>query len=241
MSTFNILAAVSAASLSVALCSAASAATVVTIDTFDVTSRAVDDAAGSFPSAEQVSGGSILGGFRDAQAINDDGEIFGTQAQANSGDSGFLSVSNSAGTSGTGIFTWDGDDSPTSVTPFGLGGVDLFLGSNDSFAFDVISIDAPFQFSLQVWDNDSSSTALRTFLVSDLGLTKYILFSEFSGIDFTNVGAIQMSLSGGDNSDIEINEFSATIVPPAAVPLPASIPLILMGLGALGLVRRKRT
>ncbi|SNR32852.1 VPLPA-CTERM sorting domain-containing protein [Puniceibacterium sediminis] len=241
MRMLNIMTAVSAAVLSVSLASTASASTVVTIDTFDVTSTAVDDGGGFLPNAVQVSGASILGGFRDTQAANNTGEFLGTVAKTNGSSSGFLNVSNGAGTSGSGTFTWDGDDSPTSVNTFGLGGVDLSLGVNDSFAFDVISIDAPFLFSLQLWDADSSSTALKTFQVSDAGTTQYILFSEFSGIDFTNVGAIQLILAGGNNSDIEINEFSATIVPPATVPLPASIPLLMVGLGALGLMRRKNS
>ncbi|PIL20447.1 hypothetical protein P775_09490 [Puniceibacterium antarcticum] len=217
----------------------------VSIDTFDAQSLVVD---GTFPGGSpsaQVSGASIIGGSRSIQAVNHDGELFGTIVSTNNdaAKSGFFSVSNSSGTSGTGILTWDGgtDGNPLSVDTFGLGGVDLVLGSNDAFAFDIISIDQPFTLTLQVWDDVSSVSVTKTLTTADKGTTNYTLFSEFAGINFLKIGAIQMTLVGSNDADITMNDFVSTVVPPSPVPLPASIPLLLMGVAALGVMRNKRS
>ena len=53
-----------------------------------------------------------LGGFRDVQVLNDDGNAGGTNFLA--GSSG-VALSNGPRTSGTGLLTYDGDDDPTTV------------------------------------------------------------------------------------------------------------------------------
>lgn len=220
------------------------AAQAITIDLF-TKQQFVEDApqsGSSVPSSSQTFANSTVGDFRDLDATNSDGFPAGTQLNADGNDLRRLNLSNGAGGSGTGTITYDGfDQDPTAagVDTFGLGGVDLTDGGQSGqFAFRVLLSDFAFDYSIEVWDIDSSSIASGVIGAATEDEQQFLRFSEFSGIDFTSIGAIQLSFTGGRNADLTIDNFRTE--GPAVVPVPASVPLLLTGLGLLAFLRRRK-
>jgi len=219
-------------------------ASAVVLDEFNG-SQIVEDVAVNPPppSASEQDGLAVPGGSRDLEAQNDDGIESGTDVVVGSG---LLAVNNAAGNTGNGIVTWDGDDDdPLNVATSGLGGLDLLGGSpagNLFFFFDVVQNDGVFDYDLTVWDTlGGSATAggqIGTLSPDDSTIRETLAFSLFSGVDFTEVGAIQLAFSTDDAAgDIAIDNFGTQVVP-----LPAALPMMLGALGGLGFLgwRRKR-
>lgn len=238
-----------AASVGISIFASASAATAATIliDDFVATQRVEDvvGADGTPPRTSEIAAATAIGGFRDLAALNDDGNVGGTTAEVTG--AGNLSVNNQASTSGDGTITWDGNDfdaSETAIDTDGLGGLDLTAGGvNGRFVFDVLSADFPFDFEMTIFDDDSSDSVSGTISGGIFASTpQAILFSSFTGIDFTNVGAIQLAFSGLASGDLLINRIDAVTDTPNAVPVPMPLALMagsLIGLGLLSSSRKK--
>ena len=191
------------------------------------------------PSSSQVGAdASIIGGFRDIEAMGNAGVPLQTRITA---DNGVLDFANSVDTTGSGVITWDGDDDPTVVDPTGLGGIDLTnsgLWPLDRILVEIISADLPgLELNFTIYDLDSNvSTLSRTFTQAiTTPETATFLFDDFSGTaDFTNVGAIKLELAGPTGIDAEIDSIQiGKDVSPKGTPEPASI-LGLLAIGAVG-------
>lgn len=215
----------------------------ITLDMFTV-SQSTSDVPMDPPPADfdEVADGGALGGHRDVEAINNEGDPTSTTANVSSGT---FSVSNESGNSGLGVLTYDGDDDSRAVDTAGLGGLDITMGVDGAFVFDVISNDLAWSYTIQVWDDDSDFTAGGMIEQSDNGglLTESLAFSEFSGIDFTSVGAVQLIFSGISNADLTIDNFRTVgdMPPPVdPVPLPASAFMMIGGIAGLGWVGHRR-
>ena len=197
------------------------------------------------PSSSQVGpNGSVLGGFRDMQVTGSGGSFLQTRATA---DSGELSFSNSVGTTGSVTITWDGDDDPTTLDQTGLGGIDI-TGSGgptlDRFTLDIVLADLPgLNIAISVFDLAGGSSFLDIALTNAVSAFESVdfLFSDFIGsADFTNVGAISLMIDGPAEVDAVFSNFQVSPGAPTAVPLPATLSLLLTGLGVFGVVSSRR-
>ncbi|NES69234.1 MAG: hypothetical protein F6K24_30385 [Okeania sp. SIO2D1] len=122
-------------------------------------------APGFIPSSSQEGPGSVIGGFRDMEAMGDADNFFDTRLTA---ENGVLSFSNNVETNGSGMIVWDGDDDPTVVDEDGLGGIDLTnsgVWPLDRILVEIISADLPgLELNWTIYDLDSNvSTLSRTF------------------------------------------------------------------------------
>lgn len=98
-------------------------------------------------------------------------------------------------TSGTVEMWWDGNNSTTTFSPTGLGGINLTSGGQDRFVITVTSsTDTSSLMGLQVW-TDGTNRSEHTFTLPGAGGTVTLPYANFvntggAGADFSNVGAI---------------------------------------------------
>ncbi len=224
------------------LATSANAATVL-LDDFNSNQVVVDLPTGMQQSASQLADASVLGGFRDIQAVTDDGVENATQVAVRAGTLGF---SNTAGQSGTGFLTYDGDDDAATVDTDGLGGFDLtFGGLGTGFVFDVLFSDASLLLTINAWD---TGTGFSSFQATFPALTSGVFAGSFDAFvgdaDLSNLGALQFVAGGNgvQNLDAQINSIGVNVEEaPPVVPLPASALLLggaLAGAAAFG--RRRK-
>jgi len=145
---------------------------------------------------------------------------------------GLGSVSNGAGVSGQGRFTWD------------AGGIDFTDGGvNDTFVLDIITLDLDASYALGL-----NGSVVSTSTVSAASNILFD-FNDFNASDLMNASTISLFISGDDAFDTSFTFLGAedrvpptvVVTPPAAVPLPAAGFLLLAGLGGMaGLRRRKK-
>ena len=143
-------------------------------------------------------------------------------ADVNFSERGTFSYSSGAATTGVAEITWDGNDGTAEVlNPTGLGGVNLTLGGDNAFAIRATS-DLGADLVLTVYtDQTNFSSAIlsvpadNTFMFQDYTIP----FASFlgiggSGADFTNVGAISLTVVGSTpNVDVSL-DFIKTIPEP---------------------------
>ncbi|MDY7002721.1 MAG: PEP-CTERM sorting domain-containing protein [Cyanobacteriota bacterium] len=189
----------------------------------------------SIPSSSQVGPDiSIIGGFRDIEVMGDADDTIETRIRA-TGTA--LSFSNDDGTTGFGTIVWDGDDDPTVLDPMGLGGIDLT--DHDGVAVDrllveIISADlAGLELHFNIYDLVGGvSTLLRDFGPIGDSVTEAFLFDNFMGdADFTNVGAIELKISGPAEIDARLAMIETG---KRRVPEPLTSLWTLAGVSALG-------
>jgi uncharacterized repeat protein (TIGR01451 family) len=177
------------------------AAQSITIDDFSTNQSSLTltyPPAGTSASSS-VSGSGILGGERDLQVNLSGGVIAGNTLSAVV-SSGFLSYSQDATISGTAVVQWDGTDGSPTLSPTGLGGVDLTVGgSQDALLLAVFFDDLPINITFQVYTDATHASQATVSLPGLLfSSTSFVVpFSAFTptlgtGADFTNVGAIVM-------------------------------------------------
>lgn len=109
------------------------------------------------------------------------------------------------------------------------------LSSFNAFCITVLSNDLSADMTMTVTSTASGDV---TSLVHNVGLVPsgspqlvVFNFSEFSGMDFSDVDGIQIKIDGVKDNDIQLDDFKA-------VPEPASM-VVLLGGAALALRRRK--
>jgi hypothetical protein len=224
------------------------------IDSFD-TEQTVEDATagdGGVWGSVNSGGGDIIGGERDVlvDLLTSD---FGNDAEfivRNGTSVGNFNI----GSESTASFAlqYDGDDADgpgETLTPDGLGGLDLGSLGN-AFVFDVLAADQPgLEVSATVWSGGSSSTVniTGTFPVGNPGLPgnvdppvpSPIPFADFAGVDFSDVGALEFVVTGNVAFDVTVAQIE---VPgeEQQVPEPMTLGLVGVGLVSIGMVARRK-
>ncbi len=209
------------------------------IDEFNVATPAVISDENS-PQGDSGNSGIVgptaIGGTRKVNVTGVTGAGDGDRARVtvNSQNSGRLAISNDDPVNSTATVIWDGSTvDPFTVDTDGLGGIDLTADGSVEFRFTVPSIDQDVTLALTVWDLNSNYTFNYRFTGP---VTQFAIpYTTFTGIDFTEIGAIRMVLSGPRAWDGSVDVFD-TWGPP--VPIPGTI--LLIGAGLLGLARRGR-
>jgi uncharacterized repeat protein (TIGR01451 family) len=155
--------------------------------------------------------GSILDEDRDMVLSLDSGSSASTEVT-----SAVFSFSVTGGSTGSAELTWDADSDASLLDPEGLGGpgtgsgnsVDLTDGGSDSgLSFTIVSATGGAVLEIQIWSDASRSSTFRLTLPAITAATSYHApYAGFlpdtgsTGADFTDVGAIQLRLSGTDVS-----------------------------------------
>lgn len=242
-----------------------------TIDSFDEPKGDVpqfvfvgltDDGADQIPFSEEPTSGSpfndSLGGYRDLSLENAGGDIgMATALGIVDGGAGTLAYFNDPGVFSTLKVQWDGQDSSPNLNTTGLGGVDITLGGQlNAIAIKFKSADQQLNATLDVYDLDGNlSQASFTFpqnitnrelffafdqqAFDDLGNKSKVLFNN--AIDFSNIGAIQLTLTGSPNTALALDtelEFIESIK--VQVPEPTVSLLSLTGVSLLGVASNLR-
>lgn len=232
-----------AASAALLLSAASSFGATLVIDTFDTAQTVTDVPSSISQSSSQLADAGVLGGYRDLQAVNTDFQQSSEDATKFASGGGLLTFSNIAFAAGSGYLTYDGDDDPTSVDTTGLGGVNLAIGDNAYFAFDVAAFDLDVEIAVTVWDMFGKVVTYSETLSE--GFNPNLTFAEFSGdadFDWTQVGALQFFVSSSDtvlNVDGALYSIEIRADDPAPIPLPASALLLTGALAGLGALRRR--
>jgi hypothetical protein len=191
-------------------------------------------------SDQQSSTSSVLGGFREFRIEGTNG----TGAQLQVSTPGFQLTSGTLSAT-SGFYILDGSQFNSASSPLnpdadGLGtngnGEDLVALSSggDRFRLNVSAITGLFDVSVRAWSDGGATPdfELTQSSVSSTGALEY-LFSDFSGIDFTDVSALVFTIDAQTaDSQITINEF-------LVVPEPASAALLALGGMALLNFRRR--
>ncbi len=141
-----------------------------------------------------------------------------------------------------------------SLNVTGLGGIDLTNGGTlDAFALDILSSDLGFNFVIELYTDANTWTKASLLASSVLSpVTHYIEFADFlacgatgpqilsitcgtnGAVDVTNLGAIQLILSGGSGTvDLGLDNIRT-------VPEPSALALMGAGLLGAGLMSRRR-
>ncbi|MEM1363743.1 MAG: VPLPA-CTERM sorting domain-containing protein, partial [Pseudomonadota bacterium] len=92
----------------------------------------------------------------------------------------------------------------------------------------------------------TQSFRIRTTTIPDRTAVPFVYTLEFSSDTATDLSVtVGVDSAGGNIRNFGIAGFTieqpAPITPPAPVPVPAGLPLLIVGLGAIGLVKRSST
>lgn len=192
-------------------------------------------------SSAQTLGTDIVNGERDMFFDVGVGLTGGPNSDARV-EAGQFSLANNSETAATIRFQWDGaDGDPDNLDATGLGGIDLTEGfSLDAFEIQFLFNDVPSLLTMTVHTDGSNSSSItwpNPALQLTGGFTLYVPFAAFSGsADFTNVGAIELSMdSPFTGLDVRVDHVRTVIAP---VPVPAGLLLFASGLFGLGFMRR---
>ncbi|MDY7092529.1 MAG: Ig-like domain-containing protein [Acidobacteriota bacterium] len=172
-----------------------------------------------------VAGAGILGGNRDllvsatASAGLTSGSVPEGASSAARVDAGVLNFDALPSGPRTVQVTWDGDSDPDALDPVGLGGVDLTTGGASAFVFALAST-ADIQLEVEVF-TDGSNSSFAARLVPMGAADIYVDFSEMApaqgtGADFTNVGAIVLTLRL-DSAAATLDSVLTAVPDPAAL------------------------
>ncbi|MCP4658271.1 MAG: hypothetical protein GY856_22895, partial [bacterium] len=160
---------------------------------------------------DTVSGGGILSSERDIEVALLGGGFNTVEVQVLNG----FGCSHSQGVSVTATATlvWDGADGNAAVIdPTGLGGVDLTVGgTQDAFLLSLISADLNSTLALSVFTDAGNASDMTLNLpggaANDAFAIPYNTFATFvgAGADFTNVGAVVLTIDGSAVSALDVN------------------------------------
>lgn len=179
------------------------------IDAFDAPATPqVATANSGSPSGFSAETVSVLGGERDLVATHASGGL-NVELSANA-VAGTLALSSGTGTAGSGTASWDGIDGAAALNPTGLGGVDLTDGGNSTGLMITRNGDAIGSLTVII-HTDATHASSATASIPVVEETIFLPFSSFSdtgavgGADFTDVGAVELTMSGPAGFDGQLN------------------------------------
>jgi len=207
----------------VALAPVAASAATISIDSFDTPQTAITPAGSGIGTSSTIAAPEAIGGQRTI-TVTGDGDLFPIVTTSINIAGGNVSISNSEGVTGAGLFEWT------------AGGVDLTDGgTNDNFVLEVNSVDTAVSFDLTIDGYTASHTAVST--------SDDVLFDFMSFGDLTDANEISLLVYGPAAFDANFSFLGAedlTANPVSPVPLPAGgllLGSILLGAGFMA--RRK--
>lgn len=135
------------------------------------------------------------------------------------------------------------NDTPNPRTTYMLA-CDVTGGFSCGQSFEIFFPNVTSNFSMNVVSDGSTSTLLTLSFTTDSGLQVF----NFNSLDGDNFTKDLISVAGLDNAtSVFITEndpaglgFDDITIDPGVIPLPAGLPLMLAGLGAFGIARRKQ-
>lgn len=226
------------------LCAIATDSRALLIDDF-TTGQGVNALDPQTTDADQGSGAGILGAERDLEVTRTSGFLvtMGTS-------SGRLVYGQVGGGVGVGRIVWDGADGDAGLDPTGLGGADFSDGgASSAIAIDLFLDDAPIDLVLTAY---TDATSVSTATVSLPGgippaapVTLLVDFADFgvvsgSGVDFSNVGALELLIDGSALSSVNVEFEGIRTVPEPAAALLLGLGLLALGGGRAGHRARQR-
>lgn len=221
----------------VALSATTASAVSIMIDDFDTFQKVADGPVlPVIPSSSTIAAGDVLGGFRTLSVVTTPtGTLLGSQLTSTGlgvPNPSALQFSNSAGQTGLATVSYG-----VAAGGGALGDLTGAMGENDRFFFADVSGDLiGATFSATVTDGSMNSATVTELLGP--GFSPFQLFSDFTGVDFTDVASLTFTLNSSG-----VSSFDGQIGSISAVPLPASALLLLGGLGgfaAFGSAKRRR-
>ncbi|MCH2179822.1 MAG: hypothetical protein MK106_13560 [Mariniblastus sp.] len=204
----------------------------VVIDDFNVSNSGFSPgrfaSVGKHPVSASTDSG-ILGGVRKWQ-VDVTAHQF-TDTKIYDGVGGMFGISNGMGQNAEISLRWDGQDNGALLGKFPNQDLSQ-AGVNNGFLLNLLSADLPTEFEMIVSDSLGTAVVLQTHTGAGVGEFR---FSDFTGLNFTDIQSIQLNIRGSGAFDVAINQISAARLAPE----PTTVS-IWAGLGVLSIMIRRR-
>ena len=183
----------------------------------------------------------ILGGERDAFLERTSTNSGSISMDVNGSFTDAMAYASSPATSGRAIITYDGTDGSSAFNPTGLGGVDLTLGGQYHGLNIHTTSDIGASVTFTIYTDATRYSTYTLPVLADPTFTfvdYFVNWTSFttgagaaSGADFTNVGAITLTMDGTTNpgTDIGIDYFAASVPEPSGAVLLGTVGLLWLG------------